>query len=281
MRIQKKATVNPVFEILPEIHEPALTRLYCEVSDQSFCYFFKNNTNNLVTGLSVFHFDNIKNGRSPAAIIKKILDGQDLLFNNHDVIISYAYPQCMLIPAAHYEAGKNEENLCIFFGDLEPGIILSDVVDEKNIVSVYRIPGDVEAVLKAHFPAAQSSHQFSSLAKQIGDDVNVLRVIFYQKKIVVSLVANGIMQIIQSYLYKTPEDVVYHLLSLCVNFEVNDPTLQLYGMIEKDSALFREIHKYFRNVEFSTLPQNCDYADGIKEFPAHYFSHLFELAPCV
>ena len=94
------------------------------------------------------------------------------------------------------------------------------------------------------------------------------------------LVINGELQILQSYRYKTPEDVVFHILNVCENFEVKDVGLQLFGMIEKDSALFRELHKYFLNIHFGVLPGNCNYAEGIKEFPAHYFSHLFSLAPC-
>lgn len=269
--------MNPVFEILPEIHEPALTSIYCEVSDQSFSYFFENKKNNLVTGLSVFHFDKV-NHNGTAGLLKRILDKQDLLHNNQEVFISYAYPQCILVPSSYYEPEKNTDHLSIVYGDLEPGIILSDVVEGKNIVSVYRIPEDVYNVVSNHFPEATVTHQFSSLINEIEPGENLLHVIFYQQKIVMMLVVNGSLQIIQSYHYKTPEDVVYHILNLCANFEVPDIALRLYGMIEKDSALFREIHKYFLNVQFSLLPDSCNYAEGIKEFPSHYFSHLFSLA---
>jgi hypothetical protein len=272
--------LNPVFEILPEIHEPELTRIYCELSDESFSYFFQNEKNKLVTGLAVYHFDKINKDFKPSQKLKKILEEQDLCNGNKEVIISYAYPECLIVPAAYYDGLNNEENLSMVYGDLEPGIVLSDEVKEKNIYCVYRIPEDVHETISSQFPSAKSTHQFSSLIKNIHPSENSLHVIFYQQKIVIRLVINGELQILQSYQYKTPEDVVFHILNVCENFEVKEVGLQLYGMIEKDSALFRELHKYFLNIHFGPLPGRCNYAEGIKEFPAHYFSHLFSLAPC-
>ena len=53
------------------------------------------------------------------------------------------------------------------------------------------------------------------------------------------------------------------------------------GMIDVDSSLYSELFKYFLNMEFAILPGNFNYADAIKEQPAHYFSHLFATALCV
>jgi len=271
--------LNPVFEILPEIHEPALTRIYCEISDESFSYFFHNEKSKLVTGLAVYHFDKINKESTAAKKLKKILEEQDLCNGNKEVFISYAYPECMVVPAIYYDEGNNENNLSLLYGDLEPGITLSDEVN-NSIYCAYRIPGDVHETITTQFPAAKTAHQFSSLINSIESSENLLRIIFYQQKIVMMLVVNGELQIIQSYQYRTPEDVVFHILNLCENFDAKEVGLQLYGMIEKDSALFRELHKYFLNIQFGSLPPGCNFAEGIKEFPAHYFSHLFSLAPC-
>jgi Protein of unknown function (DUF3822) len=272
--------LNPVFEILPEIHEAGLTRLFCEVSEQSFSYFFKNEKNNLITGLSVFHFNKINNDNGSSGILKKILQEQDLFNNNKEVFISYAYSECMVVPAPYHEPEKNQANLSILHGDLEPGIILSDFVPEKNLYTVYRIPLPVYDIITKRFPGATNTHQYSSLIKTMGARENLLRMIFYQQKIVMMLIINGDLQIIQSYNYKTPDDVVYHILNICAQFHVEEALLQLHGMIEEDSALFREIHKYFLSMKLGCLPDTCNYAEGIKEFPSHYFSHLFSLAPC-
>ena len=71
------------------------------------------------------------------------------------------------------------------------------------------------------------------------------------------------------------------MLNVCNQFNAKHVNVQLCGMIEKDSALFREIEKYFLTITFPDLPEELSYADEIKEFPTHFFSHLFAFALCV
>ena len=52
-------------------------------------------------------------------------------------------------------------------------------------------------------------------------------------------------------------------------------------MIDEKSALYAAIYKYFLNIEFEKLPDGFTYDGAIKEFPPHFFSHLFALASCV
>ena len=267
--------MNPVFEILPEIHERDVNRLFCEVSEESFSYFIQNTKSNLITGLTVFHLDQKNNSEGGA--LKKILNDRDLLDGNKEVFISYAYPDSLIVPSSFYEEEKNNENLSLFYGDIAPGKILTDMIDKKNMRCIYRVPEMVDNLIKEKFPDAVTSHQYSSMIEKLSNS-NSASVIFYQHKIVVMLVANGALKIIQSYHYTAPEDVVYHLLNIFELFNVEERKLILYGMIEKDSALFREIHKYFLDISFGNLPGTCTYADGLKEFPEHYFSHLYSLA---
>ena len=97
------------------------------------------------------------------------------------------------------------------------------------------------------------------------------------------LLKEGKLQAIQTYPYKSPEDVAYYLLHLCESFEVvvNDTTVHLNGMISEDSNLYNEISKYFLNIQFESLPAGITYPEAMNEYPAHYFSHLFAIAPCV
>ena len=97
------------------------------------------------------------------------------------------------------------------------------------------------------------------------------------------LLKNGRLQAIQTYQYKSPEDVAYYLLHLCESFDVvlNDSTVHLNGMITKNSTLYNEISKYFLNIQFEPLPAGITYPEAMSEYPAHYFSHLFAISPCV
>ena len=87
----------------------------------------------------------------------------------------------------------------------------------------------------------------------------------------------------QNFLYKIPWDVAYQLLNLCKSFEVDmsDIIVRISGMIDSSSGLYKELHKYFKLLEFDSLPGQYQYPEEIRQYPAHYFSHLFSVAACV
>jgi hypothetical protein len=51
----------------------------------------------------------------------------------------------------------------------------------------------------------------------------------------------------------------------------------LSGLIDKQSALYKELYQYFINIEFSEAGWNM----AGTEYPAHFFTSLNDLAQCV
>jgi hypothetical protein len=94
---------------------------------------------------------------------------------------------------------------------------------------------------------------------------------------------NGQLQVIQNFEFNTPEDAIYHLLNICQSFETDatQTILTVSGMVDADSNLYNELHKYFLQINFADLPDNFKYTEEIKNYPVHYFSHLFATAICV
>lgn len=197
------------------------------------------------------------------------------------IFISYSFNESILTPGLYYNVNQNNENLNLVYGDLCQGIVLTDHVAEKSLYNTYRIPHDIHLAITSHFDEVTFIHQYSLLIKQLQHTGNILKLIFYPDKIVIALQKQDKLQIIQAFKYITAEDVVYHMLNVCNRFNAKDVNVQLCGMIERDSALFEEIQKYFLNITFAGLPEELLYAAGIKEFPTHFFSHQFSFALCV
>ena len=86
------------------------------------------------------------------------------------------------------------------------------------------------------------------------------------------------MLLAQTFQYKTPSDVVYYLIKACSQNSLSrkDVKVQLTGLIEKESFLYKELNQYFLNLEFRKAAWNSE-----NEFPAHYFTSLNDLAKCV
>ena len=269
--------MKPVFEIIPEAIFFQQTNLICEISADGFSYIFENNVNKKFHGLSVFHFtsDDI------SGQLKEIFNDQPLLSKKYKkIFISYTDEESALLPEELYKPGENELLLNTLYGDLHEGAIATDIVADKKIYNVYRMPADIHKALVDQFPLAAFSHQYSLLIKQDlpGD---LLNIIFYRDTFVASLVKGGELQIIHTYPYKSGADVVYHLQNICDQFKMTDVPLRIGGMIDPDSDLHKEIGHYFSNITFDELPAEYEFTDMLKELPPHYFSHLFSLALCV
>lgn len=94
---------------------------------------------------------------------------------------------------------------------------------------------------------------------------------------------NGKLLCSRSATYASPEDVVYYLLKVCQQFKLSqeDVKVKLSGMIEEDSSVFRELYKYFLNLEFESVPPEISLDESLKEYPAHFFLPVCKLALCV
>ena len=253
------------------------TNLICEISPDGFAYIFENDVDKKIHGLYVFHFT----GTGTAGQLKEIFDEQPLLHKNYKkVLISYSGEESALLPEELYQPGENELLLNTLYGDLHDGAVATDLVADKKIYNVYRIPADIHKVIVDQFPVAVISHQYSLLIKQpIQGDV--LTIIFYKEMFVAGLIMGGELQAIHSYVYHSGADVVYHLLNMCSQFSGGKIPLQVTGMIEKDSDLYSEIVHYFPAIDFEGFPAGHEFSAGLQALPAHYFSHLFSLASCV
>jgi hypothetical protein len=88
------------------------------------------------------------------------------------------------------------------------------------------------------------------------------------------------VELLQTYTYASPMDVVYFLLKICTEFQLPQEETQIIisGLIEEESALYKELHHYFLHMHFAisttlSLPDH--------EYPNHFFTSLHNLAACV
>lgn len=273
--------MNPVFDISPVNFIAEQTNLFVEVSDESFTYFLQDDTNKMITGLTLFHFDKKNTEADTSGILKNIFQQQTILNNNYKkIFVSYAFNESLLIPGVYYNENENRDNLNLIYGDLHEGVILTDHVLQKNIYNTFRISQAIHDTMTEKFRGATFTHQYSTLLKQLPSDGEILKVIFYQNKIVIALLKEGMLQMMQTFKYTAATDVVFHMLNICEQFKTKEISVKISGMIEKDSALFKEIYKYFLHIDFDNLPGDLSYDERIKELPNHFFSHLFSIALC-
>ncbi|MEO6188499.1 MAG: DUF3822 family protein [Ginsengibacter sp.] len=273
--------LKPAFEIRNDEFNPANCDLICEVSNDGFSYLVKDDIENTVVALGVYHFNPNVHGNCNI-IFNKIFEDQGLLiYDFKKTCIVYSVPVSVLIPFHLYDSNRNAKVLNLIHGDLSGNnVILTDMIIEKKTYNIYGVPVDLIAEIGRRFPSAVSGHQYTGLMKNLAAGENKLSVIFYPQKIVLMLAKDGNLQLLNTFFYKTPEDISYTLLNICRQFEIKNIPVEVSGLIEKDSALFKEIYKYFEEVNLSQPPQGIAFSENMAIFPSHYFSHFFAQASC-
>ncbi len=271
-----------VFEILPETIEAEKCTLLCELSSDSFSYAIRNDEEKKIVSVGVYQYEKTR----PLAGFSIALQ---ILFHQHQVLsekfkkscLIYSVHRNVLIPFTMYNSQKNAEALNLIHGDLAMGdTILNDIIPGQDVYNIYSVPKALNDTVLRQFPAIRGVHQFSAILKKGNPESNKMTAIFYPEKVVVILFKDGQFQLLNSYFYRTPEDVVYLLLNICKQFDVPDIALEVNGFIEEDSALFKGIYNYFSTVELVKPTEDYLYEEGIAQYPVHFFHHLFEFDVC-
>ncbi len=240
--------------------------------------------NNTCVALATFHFTPGSTEEGAVSAIHQVVAEQPVLkqvFKN--IYIIYGYSQSVLVPNDFMSGDENRPMLELLFGDTRESVIRNEYIYRHMIHNVYSVPAAIDATVTRYFEKATYSHLFSLLPDVIKNSGTHLYCIFNTGQLTVLLQKQGKLQVIQNYIYKTPDDVAYYLLNICQQFNVTlaGVTVHLSGMIDAASALYAELYKYFLNIFFEALPEEYEYPENIGKYPAHYFSHLFAVASCV
>lgn len=272
--------MTPSFNIRSTISSTAQTHLLVEVGRQGISFTVREG-NALFSNVVCYHFET---GDDIADQLQQILAAEELLqqsFTKTDIV--WLFADSVLVPHEYFNSSATKETLELVYGDAEQGEIKTDFLFRHNMHNIYRVPTAVESIVKAKFPYANQSHLYSLLPELAGKKDKQLFAIFYPRQLTAVLMINGNVQVMQTFSYANGRDAAYHLLNVCQQFDSSPDETQLHlsGMIDERSNLYSELYKYFLHLQFEPLPQSFEYADGIKEHPQHFFSHLFATAACV
>jgi hypothetical protein len=274
--------MRPVFEILPASFDAENCMLLCELNNEGFSFCIKDEVKNIFLGLAIYHYDKSKHPVGFPIDLQIIFHQKKILSLNFKKIkIVYSLPQSVLIPFHMYHRENNRNLMNLMQGDLcQSETLLSDVITTQSMYNCYRISTSIYEALQNQFPQAESLHQYSLLLKEPVTSENKLCIIFYTRKIIVSLIKDEKYQLVNSYNYRSPEDVGYILLNLCHQFGIQNIRLEVSGLFEENSPLYKELYKFFTDINFKIFSEKTSVSEEIAKYPSHYFSYLFAIDSC-
>lgn len=157
---------------------------------------------------------------------------------------------------------------------------IKESLEEYGLVNCYSVPSDVLTWLVQNFPSSGYLHAHSVLIKSIDffPAYGLLRLDIMQNSFAVVAFKGRQLVLSKNYRYNAPADMVFLLLKICevFNFSQELVSLQVSGLVDKNSKLYRELYEYFLQIFF----KDATWVDVARNYPPHYFTTLNELCVC-
>lgn len=201
-------------------------------------------------------------------------------------IVSH-YRENVLVPSVLYSGEGADRVLAMVHGDLRRGTPMTDTLDALGIQNLHRMPEDVEDLLRKALPDATFRHESSLVLQWLNEQRDMLPSVYlylqvFPNQVSVTVMRDGISQLVQTYPYDIPEDLSYHLLNTCEQLDLDPDTIPVIvsGLIDPSSPLYLELHKYFRHLETQPAAACSAQDEAFADVPAHYFTPQNILSVC-
>ena len=195
-----------------------------------------------------------------------------------NVMVCSSFPQALLLPG--FKTGDYSELFKNLFPEPVREIIKDDI-PEWQMANVYALPLEIHNQLERSFPGLKFIHNFSCHLKNYNgfDHEDQIAIDFSTKHFRVMVKRQGKLELAQIYSYVRPLDVVYYLLKINSEMELDQSKvlLVLSGLVEQDSAMYQVLHDYFSNIVFAATG-NTRFPDN--DLPVHFFASIKNLAAC-
>ena len=101
---------------------------------------------------------------------------------------------------------------------------------------------------------------------------NIVQLFFYPSYFSIIVYKEGRLQFFQTKYYNNPEDVLYAVLNIFHQYEI-EKNIEIItgGFINKDSKLYELLHQYLEGLVLGTVDETLFVSSEFKDYPAHYF----------
>lgn len=216
-------------------------------------------------------------------LLKKIFDKYELLRSTfYRTAVSWYMPECILIPNKFYDNSQSKILLDEMFGK-DSTLAITESLSDWQMNIAYHVPSVDHETINRQFISGNFWHHYSVALKNKLQTDGSLIVDFKADSFSTVATRNNHLLLAQIFPYSSAEDVLYYLLKICREYSLlqNEVHVFLSGLVDKQSAVFKELHQYFLNIEFAPLENHVQLGEVFAEYPQHYFTSLSRLVACV
>lgn len=187
---------------------------------------------------------------------------------------------CICIPEHVFSDNLKQDYLHMMVGEKQDEQSFSTTVNKIKLV--YHVANDRLSVIQNNYPEAELVHKYAQMIHAI-DTINTsarsfVQVVFYHTHFLLMAVKDQQLQLIQTFIYKKPDAVIYHVLNVCEQLQmpVAETELVVSGLIDMQSVLYQELYKYFNLIKMDSADEGLYNKELLNGYPAHYFIPFFK-----
>lgn len=229
--------------------------------------------------------------------LEKVYERLNLILNEGPVISEKIYSKVFvsivnnistIVPEAILTEGKEQNFLSLNHFVNNDDNLFSDRIRTIDAVNIYAVNKKTTDVITTRFSAAETRHFSTSLIENLiitnkNKEEKQVFLHVQPSHFEVIVIKGKSLLFYNSFFYKAPEDLIYFLLNIFEQLQLNPESIpvNLLGEIEKRSGIYNLLNKYIRFIEFSSRPDNVNFSYGFHDVPTHYYYSLFSLISCV
>ncbi len=213
---------------------------------------------------------------------------------NYSKILTQNYSQttfyiniadALIVPQAKFSKESIEPYLTAVFGNSNNFKCEAEVVQMPTTpATIYRVPLTLNDAVTNNFMLFGYKHIYTKILENLlGSDsmiMEIIKVQFYAKFMVVVVVSNNKLLLVQSYNYTSAEDVIYYLLNIVQEFGLNvkSTPVEVSGMIDIQGKHFELLENVFGRLSLETLNAQSIFKEHLNVANAHYYTPFYNLS---
>lgn len=190
-------------------------------------------------------------------------------------------PLSTLVPDALFDKDRMKAYLK-FNTELEGDeLILHDSIKPMNAHHVFALPIGLKMKMDSYFHSVNYFHSGSGIISSIlqqAKNKNKKQLTVHVQSSHVDILVTDANQLLffNSFRYQTPEDLLYYLLFVAEQLELNPELIEtiVLGEVEKNSAIVGLIKKYVKEVEMGSRTDESELSYQLQTLPKHFYFSL-------
>jgi hypothetical protein len=242
--------------------------LYAEIGSAHVALWTQARESNKVGCFYLFEFPATAAAAFPDLLAQLLqqagLDGQ--IFRQVHVI--WDTPESLVVPGEFAFHETAEAYLDTVFGETAGCLVYTQPVQDTAVV--YRIPASWRQAVTALDPVT-CTHKYQHLLHAPQEGISL---ILYRDYGILAAWHNNVLQCMRHVRFSTPEDILYHIKQADQVFGQAEYPVQLCGLLDTDSRLFKTLQLYIGPLSLNKSYKALLDKKALKAYPAHYFAHF-------